>query len=136
MPDGGGLPEAIGPCGITFRRGDVSELASKLAYLLRHPEEWGCYRSAAPAHLELGILCASQRKYVEAIREYEQAVKLDPKLPDAHYRLAQACVRTKQNERAQREFALYDRMHKEQVAETERRRSEIKQFIYTMKGGG
>ena len=90
----------------------------------------------APAHLELGILCASQRKYVEAIREYEQAVKLDPKLPDAHYRLAQACVRTKQNERAQREFALYDRMHKEQVAETERRRSEIKQFIYTMKGGG
>ena len=90
----------------------------------------------APAHLELGILCASQRKYVEAIREYEQAVKLDPKLPDAHYRLAQACVRTKQNERAQREFALYDRMHKEQVAESERRRCEIKQFIYTMKGGG
>jgi len=68
---GGGLPEAIGPCGITFRRGDVSDLASKLAYLLRHPEEWVCYRSAAPAHLELHHPARVARRYLEV---FERAV--------------------------------------------------------------
>ena len=51
--DGGGLAEAIGPCGMTFRRGDAADLTSKLAHLLRHPEEWERYRAGAQTHLEL-----------------------------------------------------------------------------------
>ncbi len=86
----------------------------------------------ADPHLELGSLWASQHKYPEAIREYEQSIKLEPDRPDGHYRLGQALVRSGDKERAQQEFALYDRLHKEQVAENEKRRSEIKQFVLTM----
>src|SRR5947207_6568006 len=84
------------------------------------------------AHLELGALYANQRRYPEAIREYERAIKLDPSLPDAHYRLAQALVRTRDKERAQEQFALYERLHRRQVADAEKRRSEIKQFMFTL----
>ena len=73
--DGGGLPEAIGPCGTTFRRGDVSDLGSKLAYLLRHPAEWDRYRAAAPAHLELHRPERVARRYLEV---FEHAAEGSP----------------------------------------------------------
>jgi len=88
------------------------------------------------AHLELGALYANQRRYPDAVREYERAIKLDPGLPDAHYRLAQALVRTKDKQRAEEQFALYERLHRRQVADTEKRRSEIKQFMFTLKNSG
>jgi len=66
--DGGGLPEAIGPCGITFRRGDVSDLAAKLAYLLCHSEEWDRYRKAAPSHLELHQPARVAWRYLEVFQ--------------------------------------------------------------------
>jgi glycogen synthase len=34
---GGGLPEAIGPCGVTFENGDVGMLADRLQSVLREP---------------------------------------------------------------------------------------------------
>ena len=49
--DAGGLPEAIGPTGITFRRGDVLDLTAKLAKLLDERTTWQSYRNAAAAHL-------------------------------------------------------------------------------------
>ncbi len=48
---GGGLPEAIGPCGVTFRNGDAGALADQLAHLLTHPEALAGYRAPAAAHL-------------------------------------------------------------------------------------
>jgi glycosyltransferase involved in cell wall biosynthesis len=36
---GGGLPEAIGPCGITFPNGNADALASALEQLLAAPDE-------------------------------------------------------------------------------------------------
>jgi glycosyltransferase involved in cell wall biosynthesis len=48
---GGGLPEAIGPCGMTFPNGDDEALASILTILLAEPERLDGYRQAAPAHL-------------------------------------------------------------------------------------
>lgn len=49
----GGLPEAIGPCGRTFKNGDPSALAEVLHDLLSHPETWNDrYFLHATAHLD------------------------------------------------------------------------------------
>src|SRR5262245_24753374 len=63
--DGGGLPEAIGPTGTTFRRGDESDLTAKLVHLLSHPGEWVQYRTAAPRHLELHHPARVARRYLD-----------------------------------------------------------------------
>ena len=47
----GGLPEAMGPCGVSFANGDAVELAERLTELLRQPERLTPLRQAAPAHL-------------------------------------------------------------------------------------
>ena len=48
---GGGLSEAIGPCGVTFPNGDAAALAERLAELLLDPARLAPLRAAAPAHL-------------------------------------------------------------------------------------
>lgn len=48
---GGGLPRAIGPCGLTFPNGDVAALAACLETLLRQPALCERLRSGARAHL-------------------------------------------------------------------------------------
>ncbi len=63
--DGGGLPEAIGPTGTTFKRGEVDDLVLKLSHLLRHPEVWSSYRAAAPAHWERHQPALIARRYLE-----------------------------------------------------------------------
>ncbi|HLY61611.1 MAG TPA: tetratricopeptide repeat protein [Terriglobia bacterium] len=88
------------------------------------------------AHFELGNLYSEQKKYPAAVAEYQQALALQPEMVDAHYRLAQAYSRTGDQTRAQHEFELHDRLRKQQLAETERQRAEIKQFVYSVKGEG
>jgi len=59
---GGGLPEAIGPCGRTFPNGDAAALARVLSDLLAHPDEVAHLRRGAPAHLaphESGLVAAA-----------------------------------------------------------------------------
>lgn len=48
---GGGLPEAIGPCGITFPNGDIGALENVLHRLLTQPEEREGLTAAGPKHL-------------------------------------------------------------------------------------
>jgi glycogen(starch) synthase len=48
---GGGLPEAIGPCGFTFPNGDAGALAEVLAQLLRQPNECRRLLANAAQHL-------------------------------------------------------------------------------------
>lgn len=48
---GGGLPEAVGPCGEIFPNGDAEALAATLARLLSIPGTLDDYLSHAPAHL-------------------------------------------------------------------------------------
>lgn len=48
---GGGLPEAIGPCGLTFPNGDAAALAGVLAGLLRDPRSGDGLTRHAAAHL-------------------------------------------------------------------------------------
>jgi glycosyltransferase involved in cell wall biosynthesis len=47
----GGLKEAIGPCGRTFRNGDAADLARVLGDVLQHPELDDEYQRPAPEHL-------------------------------------------------------------------------------------
>ncbi|RZK45176.1 MAG: glycosyltransferase [Hymenobacter sp.] len=49
--DGGGLPEAIGQAGVTFRRGQLASLIEVTTELLGNPARQAQCRAAAPAHL-------------------------------------------------------------------------------------
>jgi glycosyltransferase involved in cell wall biosynthesis len=49
--EGGGLKDAIGPCGLTFPNGDVEALTRCLANLFDNPECWTAFRAAAADHL-------------------------------------------------------------------------------------
>jgi glycosyltransferase involved in cell wall biosynthesis len=60
----GGLPEAIGPCGVTFANGDVEALTEKLAGLLLQPESCERLRANAPAHLANFQIETVARKYL------------------------------------------------------------------------
>lgn len=48
---GGGLPEAIGPCGVTFPNGDAERLAGAIEELLRTPDNRDRFLAKAPEHL-------------------------------------------------------------------------------------
>ena len=48
---GGGLPEAIGPCGLTFPNGNIEALAETLGQLLQYPEKGQALRANAAEHL-------------------------------------------------------------------------------------
>jgi glycogen(starch) synthase len=65
--EGGGLPEAIGPCGLTFRNGSVDELAATLAELLRTPLELAPWRARAAEHLAQHASDLVARRYLAAL---------------------------------------------------------------------
>jgi tetratricopeptide (TPR) repeat protein len=64
----------------------------------------------AKGFLELGILLSDQQRYKEAIQELRSAVRLEPGLAQAHYRLAQAYNRTGQSELAVKELAIFEQL--------------------------
>jgi glycosyltransferase involved in cell wall biosynthesis len=49
--EGGGLPEAIGPCGVTFPNGDSQALAVRIDELCSSPALLADFRAGARAHL-------------------------------------------------------------------------------------
>lgn len=66
--EGGGLKDAIGPCGVTFENGNTAQLTTVLAELLRHPEQLKQIRQQAPGHL------ASHRSS-EVVKRYLQVLE-------------------------------------------------------------
>lgn len=64
---GGGLPEAIGPCGRTFRNGDAEHLAAVLAELLADPARQAVFQDEAPRHLAEHGAERIARLYFEAL---------------------------------------------------------------------
>jgi glycogen synthase len=68
---GGGLPEAIGPCGITFPNGDSEALADCLQPLLQDPARLQSYRALAEAHLAKFTPRAVAQRYIE---HFEMAI--------------------------------------------------------------
>lgn len=61
---GGGLPNSIGPCGLTFPNGDIASLAETLRRLLEGPEERARFLAGASVHLAAHGL----RRMVEGYR--------------------------------------------------------------------
>jgi len=85
-------------------------------------------------YLQLGVLYSASDDLHEAIHAYQKAIEASPDLEEAHYRLALAYKRSGEDSKAQREFQVYQKLDKEKAAETEERRREILQFVYTSKG--
>jgi tetratricopeptide (TPR) repeat protein len=91
--------------------------------------------SLADAHLQLGILYADQHELAKSLPEYQRTLELNPNSPDAHYRLGQYYVRAGQKDRAQEEFAVYQKLQAEHMAAVDKERAEVQQFVYSEKPG-
>jgi glycosyltransferase involved in cell wall biosynthesis len=63
--DGGGLLEAIGPSGITFRRGDAADLSAKLTSLFRASPESAAQSRSVKDHLERHHPCRIASEYMK-----------------------------------------------------------------------
>jgi tetratricopeptide (TPR) repeat protein len=83
------------------------------------------------AHLQLGNLNADQGKFTDAIAEYQLALDLNFDIADAHYRLGQAYVRTSQKDKAQEQFQVYQQLRAQHLADLDKQRADIRQFIYS-----
>jgi tetratricopeptide (TPR) repeat protein len=91
--------------------------------------------SLAEAHQQLGNLYSDQKNYAEAIPQYLAALEHSPDMADAHYRLGQAYFHTGQKDRAQEQFQIYQGLREQHLAELDRQRAEIRQFVYSAKDG-
>jgi tetratricopeptide (TPR) repeat protein len=85
--------------------------------------------------LQLGTLYSDQSQYAEAIPEYAKALENNPDLADARYRLGQAYVHTGQKTKAQEQFQIYQQLRAQQLADLDKQRAEIRQFVYSEKDG-
>jgi glycogen(starch) synthase len=70
---GGGLPEAIGPCGVTFPNNDASALARVLEELLTDDRRLAPFRAGAEAHLARHRPREVARAYLKV---FEQALNV------------------------------------------------------------
>ncbi len=86
------------------------------------------------APFQLGVLDVEEHKYQEAIREFQQAVRLKPHYAEAHYHLAQAYAHAGEKALASSEYELYQRFHKEEMAEDVARQKRIGQLVYRLQG--
>ena len=89
--------------------------------------------SLGEAHQQLGNLYSDQKKYAQSIPQYLEAIQRSPDLPDAHYRLGQAYVHTGDKQHAQEQLKIYQRLRQQHMAELDKQRAEIRQFVYSAK---
>jgi len=113
------------------RAGDASLDVNQIESLLK--KAIALDPNLAEAHLQLGNLYSDQRNYAEAIPQYEKALQENSDLADAHYRLGQAYVHTGQKDHAQEQLQIYQKLRAEHLAELDRQRAEIRQFVYSEK---
>jgi len=78
----GGLPEAIGPCGVTVPNGDTSAMALALRYLLEDDSLRARYRCGAAVHLARHSRPNVARGYLNVL---ESATRLSSRYTAAHH---------------------------------------------------
>ncbi len=91
----------------------------------------GLNGNLSESHLQLGSLYADEHQYERSIPELERALEIDPNLPDAHYRLGTDYVHTGRKDRAEAEFAAYQKLRAQHMAELDKERAEVQQFVYS-----
>lgn len=84
-------------------------------------------------HTQLGRLYADRKDYAQSIAEYQRSLELNPNQPDAHYRLGTDLVRLGQKDRAQAEFDIYQKQRAQHMADLDKERAEVQQFVYSSK---
>lgn len=89
--------------------------------------------SIPEAHMQLGNLYVGRHQFEQSVPEYVRALELNPNLPEAHYRLGTDYVHLGQKDRAQAEFAIYQKLRAQHMAEVDKERAEVQQFIYSSK---
>jgi hypothetical protein len=62
-------------------------------------------------------------------------VELNSDLADAHYRLGQAYVHSGNKERAQEQLQVYQKIREQHLADLDKQRAEVRQFVYAAKTG-
>jgi tetratricopeptide (TPR) repeat protein len=116
------------------KRGRAAEASrvnkDKISALLKRAKSLDPKFPDAP--FQLGVIEVEEQKYTEAVREFQEAVRLKPDFTEAHYHLAQAYSHLGEKASASREYALYQRFHKEDMEEDELRQKRIGQIVYTL----
>jgi tetratricopeptide (TPR) repeat protein len=87
-----------------------------------------------PGYLQLVILYFDRQKYLDAVRALQKAIDVGPHLEEAHYRLAQAYTRAGEDSKARQDFQEYELVEKQETAQTENERREIRQFVIVLRG--
>ena len=87
----------------------------------------------ASAWLQLGNILADGGRYRDAIAAYRKATAADPSIEEAHYRLAQLWQKTGEPAKAREEIALYKQSSQEATRKSERERSEIQEFVFSLR---
>jgi len=94
------------------------------------------------AYLQLGIFYSQRADFSQAISAYQKAIEvspdevgpqLDDTLEEAHYRLAQAYLRTGDKASAQEQLQLHDQLAKKTKEDTERERRRIQEFVISLR---
>jgi tetratricopeptide (TPR) repeat protein len=86
----------------------------------------------AEAHCELGNVFSTQKRWREAIEEYKKATHLNPKLSQAHYRMALAYRRIGDLPGSQRELEVYRKLKQEESQEGLQLR-QVRVFLYKLR---
>jgi tetratricopeptide (TPR) repeat protein len=86
------------------------------------------------AYLQLGNLYFARGSFHAAVTAYRKAVAANAAGSEAHYRLGLTYKRTGEGAKAQREFEDYKELDKSETAAIERRRRELRQFIFVLNG--
>jgi len=63
------------------------------------------------AHLDLGVIYSDQKRYQEAVAQLKQAIALDPKRADAHYRLARVYRESGDPTQAAAQLGIVKQLH-------------------------
>lgn len=85
------------------------------------------------AYVELGALAFQRGDFVQAIKNYQQAIAVSPQLSEAHYRLSLAYKRSGDDAAAKREMETYQSAEKSESAQAEEQNRDLKQFLVILK---
>jgi tetratricopeptide (TPR) repeat protein len=85
------------------------------------------------AHLQLGNLYADRHDYAGSVPEYVRTLELNPNLADAHFRLGTDYVHLGKKDQAQQEFEIYKKLRAQHLAEVDKEKADVQQFVYSSK---